>query len=171
MLANDLVKIKYSEEGYLPDYPYHLISNEEMLKAFVLSDNCFFDDWYPLPCESLEKEYLNLKGCIQSCCEQACKSSDAYVPDWVYSYMLGNAVNVMSGQKDVHDLLVLLNLDNVYDEFNERIYQSIFDVSVKCLGSTKLRESLQGDAPSLRPPTMFGEPHIIKYLRLEQVNV
>ena len=31
----NLIKIKYIREGYLPDLPYHLISDNEMYDAFL----------------------------------------------------------------------------------------------------------------------------------------
>lgn len=34
-LVHDLIKIKYVREGYLPNYPYHLISDSEMCDAFI----------------------------------------------------------------------------------------------------------------------------------------
>ena len=33
--VHDVIKIKYAREGYLPDLPYHLISDEEMCDAFI----------------------------------------------------------------------------------------------------------------------------------------
>ena len=36
---HDIIKIKYSKLGYLPSYPYNLISDKEMFQAFInLSD-------------------------------------------------------------------------------------------------------------------------------------
>lgn len=167
LLVHDVVKIKLSDEGYLPYYPYHMISDEEMMNAFVLGDNSYFDDYYPLPCDSLKDQYDLLKSYVSSCCSDYLKSGTT-VPDWVYSYMLGEVVGPQSDIRDVHDLLVLLNLDNLYDEFNEKIYQSMYQVSKSSLGSASDYTRGQDD---FRPATMFGEPHIIKYLRLEQVSV
>lgn len=167
-LVHDIVKILYSDEGYLPYYPYHMISDEEMIEAFVKSDSCFFNDFYPLPSDTLEAEYNELKSYVTQCCDKYLSGGTA-IPDWVYSYMLGKVIGPLSNQKDVHDLFVLLNLDNLYDEFNEGIYSSILSVSRKVIGtySAKSRSS----EVEYRPATMFGEPHIIKYLRLEQVSV
>lgn len=53
--------------------------------------------------------------------------------------MLGEVVNFHSSQKDVHDLLVLLNLDNLYDEFDEEIYTSIYKVSKAALGTARVK--------------------------------
>ncbi len=38
MLTHDIIKIQYSREGYLPDYPYHMISDREMFNAFICID-------------------------------------------------------------------------------------------------------------------------------------
>lgn len=168
---NNIVKIKYSNEGYLPYYPYHLLSDSEMLDAFIFNDFNFFDDTYPCPCDSLLDEYNTLKQYIQACCTMA-KQDDKYsLPDWVYSYMLGEAINSHSSQKDVHDLLVLLNLDNLYDEFDEEIYTSIYKVSKAALGTARVKaKAMSENVENFRPCTMFGEPHIVKYLRLEQAS-
>ena len=37
-LIHDAIKIKYIELGYLPDTPYHLISDAEMCDAFLHRD-------------------------------------------------------------------------------------------------------------------------------------
>lgn len=170
--VRNIVKIKYSEEGYLPYYPYHLISDEELMDAFIFNDSNFFDDTYPCPCNSLKDEHSNLKLYMQQKCRAVKRSSYAVLPSWVYTYMLGEVVNAHSSQKDVHDLLVLLNLDNLYDEFNEAIYKSLYKVSRAALGTAKVKARAAGSTlEDFRPCTMFGEPHIIKYLRLEQVSV
>ena len=167
-LVHDIVKILYSDEGYLHYYPYHMISDEEMIEAFVKSDSCFFDDFYPLPSETFSAEYNELKSYVTQCCDKYLLDGTA-IPDWVYSYMLGKVIGPLSDQKDVHDLFVLLNLDNLYDEFNEGIYSSILSVSRKVIGTYSVKS--RSSEVEYRPATMFGEPHIIKYLRLEQVNV
>ena len=38
MFIHDLIKIKYIREGYLPNYPYHMISDEEVFNAFINPD-------------------------------------------------------------------------------------------------------------------------------------
>ena len=167
-ILHDTLKIRYVQEGYLPDYPYHLVSEEEMIDAFVFNKSNYFADNYPLPCSELETEYNELKSHIQHHCIQYKKDNSYTLPDWVYSYMLGIVIGPESNQKDVHDLLVLLNLDNLYDEFTLPIYRSIFDVSGKALKYSQIRDNFNDN---YRPPTMFGEPHIVKYLRLEQVRV
>lgn len=168
-ILHDVLKIKYSDEGYLPYYPYHLISEEEMIDAFIFNESNFFSDWYPCMYESVRAEYDELKSFIQTVCESYKNDPEtSTIPDWVYSYMLGEVVGPQSEQKDVHDLLVLLNLDNLYDEFTPHIMSSIVTVSKKALGTSRTRSNTEN---TYRPVTMFGEPHIIKYLRLEKVSV
>ena len=66
-LIHDIIKIKYINLGYLPNYPYHMISDREMFDAFIdLSSNedssdssnlenvststpHFFEDYYSNP--------------------------------------------------------------------------------------------------------------------------
>ena len=169
-LVHDIIKIKYSEEGYLPYYPYHLISDKEMIDAFVFNESNFFDDFYPCLFEDIRVEYDELKSYIQEVCNLYKEDSNVNgIPDWVYSYMLGAVIGPESSQKDKHDLFVLLNLDNLYDEFTPSICKTIASVSSKALG--KSRSKVKSSSTEYRPITVFGEPHIIKYLRLEQVNV
>lgn len=168
MLVHDIVKIRLSEEGFLPDFPYHLISDEEMIDAFIHNDENMFDVYYPCPDESLKEQYDTLRSFIETCLSNYLDNGTR-IPDWVYSYMLGRVVNVESSQKDVHDVLVLLNTDNLYDEFDASIYKLIYEVSCKALGSA-VHEEDQTPSENYRPATIFAEPHIIKYLRLEQVS-
>lgn len=167
-LAKNICKIKYSEEGYLPYYPYHMISDSEMVDAFIFNKSNFFSDNYPMPCESLREDYESLKSFIQRECEKLALGASETLPNWIWTYMLGYVVGPESPQKDVHDLLVGLNLDNLYDEFNESVYKSILEVSKSALGAL----SAKPNGKDLeRPCAMFGEPHVIKYLRLEQAGV
>lgn len=168
-LIHDVVKIKYTDEGYLPYYPYHLISDSEMIDAFIFNDSNFFDDTYYCDFKEVESEYESLKSYIRDICSRYKSDNNVNIPDWVYSYMIGAVVGPESGQKDVHDLLVLMNMDNLYDEFNASIYKSISDISRKALGYSKTRNVESADG--YRPVTVFGEPHIIKYLRLDKVSV
>lgn len=166
-LIHDIIKIKYVDEGYLPYYPYHLISDEEMFDAFINNDVNFFDDMYPEPCISLSTEYKTLRSFISFTIKSYMDKDIETIPDWIYTYMLGEVVNQDSEQKDKHDLFVLLDVDNLEDEFNDSIYELIYKVSRKQLG----KRSTDSTDADYRPCTMFGEPHIFKYLRLEQVSV
>ena len=168
MLVHDIIKIRLSEEGFLPDFPYHLISDEEMVDAFMYNDENMFDVYYPCPDDSLSELYDTLRSFIGSCLSNYLEHGKE-IPDWVYSYMLGRVVNVESNQKDIHDVLVLLGADNLYDEFDVPVYKLIYKVSCKALGST-VHKDTGTVSDNYRPATIFAEPHIIKYLRLEQVS-
>lgn len=175
-LANDVVKIRYIEEGYLPDYPYHLISDEEMCDAFLriersIEDDSvaikgYFADMYPCPSSSLESYYTSLVNDIIYHLDKLKQSKvDKYtLPDWVYSYMLGSVVGPNSTVKDIHDCLVLLDADNMDDIFTSQAAARCYDVSKRWIRKLSSAERLH------RPPTIFGEPHVIKSLRLAQAN-
>lgn len=169
MLTHDIIKIRYVIEGYLPDYPYHLISDDEMFDAFFYNETNYFDMNYPCPNAEFLQKYQNLKTWIDyhiskyKQTQNAAKLSDRYVlPDWVYSYMLGAVVGPQSPVDDRHDLFVLLHLDNLEDEFNDAIYAAIYKVSE--VWTFKLNSADR----KIRPPTMFGEPHVLKSLNLSE---
>ena len=165
-LIHDCIKIQYIREGYLPNWPYHLISDEEMCDAFLeqTEDGCsgYFVDNYPLVADTLITEYNTL---VTAIFEELTKlknstDSDYILPNWIYSYMLGNVVSVNSDILDIHDLLVLLQVDNIDDIFTPLASELCFKISKSWLSK------LSGDDIEDRPPTCFGEPHVIKSLRL-----
>ena len=167
-LVHDLVKTKLVREGYLPNYPYHLISDAEMCDAFLNdSDMSYFHINYPCLSPQLQEAYDEL---ISAMCYHInlLKSSkdDMYeLPDWIYSYMIGSAVGPNSEILDIHDILVPMGLDNLDDIFTAEASAECLKVSrdwLKKLPQAKLDH---------RPPTMFGEPHVIKNLRLREVDV
>ena len=219
-LVHDIIKIKYTRLGYLPNYPYHLISDEEMFNAFIdLSDSGesgsnddtterYFTDYYPNPFLdediiytdtsgnniSLCSEYIRLKRYIITTINNylshlGTPEQDEYtIPDWIYSYMLGEVVYNTPGQpddfeyKDIYDTLLLL-IDNVVIDGNRIIDEAGDDDLSRLLHdnhinnefnrldcarcyieSTKYISTL---TTGVRPPTVFGEPHVIKQLRLE----
>ena len=171
-MTHDIIKMNLVRQGYLPNHPYHLISDNEMIDAFMKIDGDghllgYFADYYPNEYlgSELQDEYLQLVEGIHYHLEQYKSNTEYEIPDWVYSYMLGSCVGPQSDTLDRHDLFVLLNLDNVDDEFNPAIHSSCYTVSKDWV--RKLNPSIQDH----RPPTMFGEPHVIKSLRLAQVNV
>lgn len=158
MLVHDLIKIKLVRAGYLPNYPYHLISDKEMCEAFISANSVdtsnltynrsrdiwehikltnltgsFFDE-YPLLDESLKPEYDTLTQCIlYHICNLIFSNSSesSYVlPDWVYSYMLGKVISINSSIADIHDLIYPLGIDNIDDLFTS-------DASYKCLEVSK----------------------------------
>lgn len=191
-LTHDIIKIKYTRLGYLPNYPYHLISDEEMFNAFInlsgddstsgsgdiSEEEKFFNDNYPNPFAeediefigaggekiSLRSEYFRLKKYIidtinQYLANQGTANAENYtIPDWIYTYMLGEVIYNNSEYLDIHDLLVLLDSDNIDNELTPQICMQCYDKSTKYISTL---------TTGIRPPTVFGEPHVIKQLRLE----
>ena len=189
MLKNDIIKIRLVQAGYLSNYPPHLLSDEEMVEGFY---NYFEDTYYnPMKKELLsptsvdpyhsvtasnydEDEmvtYLdNLYEYIKTACAEALKESaksgdDFIVDDWIYSYMLGVTVGPKSEILDIHDVLVLLNVDNVDDIFTRSAAVSCYNISRRWIAKTTL------GATTKRPPTVFAESHVIKSLRLDDVSL
>lgn len=181
-LIDTVIKIKYISMGYLPNYPYHLISDAEMVNAFlpnnlIIVDKdgnktvdssvlSFFSDMYPCPDPTLNDPYFDLIAALRYHLDKFVDSHGIYtIPDWVYSYMIGAVIGENSSTDDKHDLLTLMNLDNVDDNWTPEAAQYAYKISkiwIAKLASTS-REH--------RAPTMFGEPHVIKYLRLNSSEV
>lgn len=188
-LIHDIIKIKYSKLGYLPGYPYHLISDKEMFNAFInLTDSeddvdRFFDDNYPNPFTtqdllykklnpqgdvvsevSLSGEYEKLKAYIIKVIKtylqyQGTESASLYtIPDWIYAYMLGEVVYNNSEYLDIYDTLALLGASNNDNRFTNKACALCYATSLKYISTL---------TSGIRPPTVFGEPHVIKQLRLE----
>ena len=181
MFADNIVKIKLAQQGYLPNYPYHLISDEEMCDAFLPYkydasnpesgyDDCmnaelnYFRDNYPLIDESLEDQYKELVIAIAWHLNEF-KTNQEPIPDWVYSYMLDSVVSINSSQLDRHDLFVLLGTDNLYDEFDATSASACYKESTYWINKLPTSQKIH------RPPTIFGEPHVIKSLRLKALNL
>ena len=289
-IVHDLIKMKYVNEGYLPNWPYHLISDDEMCDAFMRFDQDINDKglpdgpyyykgyfflMYPLLSKCLNTDHTNHaehdctpecdgQGCCSECtsCDacgccvdpRTCKCCtkcridtkcgcgvpmaysdlvkaihyhiqtfknraypDQVMPNWVYSYMLGAVVSVMSPTLDIHDVIHPLGVDNVDDwflgdqslacfkaseywvrrveyedsvrfspmkldasqtEFNvhpdyiaPEMPEDVMEYGVRIRYTAK---ALQGDHSvtyiaddiNNRPPTMFGEPHVIKHIRI-----
>lgn len=163
MLTHDLIKMKYVREGYLPNYPYHLISDQEMFDAFLPHERGgFFSDMYPCKYESLRSSYNDLIAALRYHINNYLTDelNEYEMPDWIYSYMLGVCVTFTSPDLDKHDMLVLAGLDNVDDELTEEVLTYILQVSTDWVAK------LPNTKNDHRPPTMFGEPHVIKSLRL-----
>jgi len=196
MFIHDLIKVKYIQEGYTANYPPHLISDKEMIEAFlsyydydyrtldeiedgvVLTDDqrwerflegtepCFFRDNYPLVDKSLNDQYRKLVDEICFHITEFLESLEDQpkLPDWVYSYMLGYVIGPASSQLDKHYLLCLMGVDNTMDDYNLLAAKSCYEDS--CYWLSRYSANLYH-----RPPTMFGEPHVIKYLRLNSMEV
>lgn len=179
-LIHDIVKMKYVDEGYLPNYPYHMISDEEMCRAFMdeSSVSGYFFDHYTVTDESLKDDYNNLVTAIQYHIQSLISSKEdkPTLPEWVYSYMLGVVISDQSEQQDIHDILVLVDLDNINDEFTEQAKKRCLAISRKWIlkipKDTRYISVKQADGRYVqydaRPATMFGEPHVIKALRVEE---
>lgn len=171
---HDVIKIRLSQLGYLPDTPYHLISDEEMCNAFIGNDASYFFDYYPCNESELSDEYATLVSAIRYHVSQMIQSADenAKLPDWVYSYMLGAVIGPMSDPMDIHDLILPLGVDNIDDIFDSNAMFACLAASKKWLMKIK-RVDVQlpdGSILNTRPPTMFGEPHVVKYVRLEDLR-
>lgn len=198
MLTHDILKIKYVRLGYTrKNYPYHLISDEEMFNAFIDLGNTdfnnrttlidpsvrFFDINYPNPFAeedyiykkknakgevvaeiSLNEVYLTLKSQIISYINQYLSVSgtvaenEHVLPSWVYTYMLGEVVYKQSDYLDIQDTLELLGCSNLDNEFTREACIECYRVSSDYIST------LTADT---RPPTIFGEPHVIKSLRID----
>lgn len=233
MFIHDLIKIKYIREGYLSNYPYHMISDEEMFNAFLnpdyissldLKESQYFYYAYPmiddaasevkkawislrksilyhiqmykyqnqlLKCDSCD-EYLWMSNSIKRkrCpnCGQSLSIAQYKIPDWVYSYMLGTVIGPKSSVIDIHDIILPMNADNIDDEFGAEQAHACYEVSknwINKIGAAKIYTITEEDvnrlhlptvlfstvdAISLRPITIYGEPHVIKSIRLSQVS-
>jgi len=170
MILFDTIKIKYIQLGYLPDWPYHLISDNEMLDAFLFNEANFFADNYSIDThdDTLRELYDTLKREIQYHVDAAKAHRDlSLLPSWVVSYMIGSTVSFTSSSKDIDDLIQLSNLTGITPagQFNDMLYNS--NVAISASWIAKLPTSKKEH----RPVTMFGEPHVIKSLRLAKVDV
>ena len=196
---HDVIKILYTRSGYLPNYPYHLISDDEMCDAFIrLPEDVYKNlpedffgitldqtstgiDWYnmflndvspmyfkvnyPLIDEEITKYYEDLVNRIFYEIQQFKNSldSDRVLPDWVYSYMLGVCIGPESDKLDIHSMISskAMGTDNIYDDYN-------LECAIRCLVISKewLYRLIVPKGDVQRPPTMFGEPHVLKAIRL-----
>lgn len=195
MFVHDLIKIRMSVLGYLANLPYHLISDKEMFEGFLpelfypnvfpevlpgwegqakelfaekpwLISGGFFTTYYPdfpkTPTgeyPSIHYEYLELKSNIMSCIRDYLSDGTA-IPDWVYAYMLGEVIGVQSDKRDIHDLISALGTDNIDDDYTIECAEACYAESLSWITRTSLSKT--------RCATMFGEPHVIKSLRLKQ---
>lgn len=186
MFLHDAIKIEYVRQGFLPNYPYHMTSDEEMLNAFLpytdtyeldTSVTSFFSETYLNPFTDdteLQPVYVDLVRSIAYHIEQYKSQQVTELPSWVYSYMLGSVIGSQSAQIDIHDLGVLVDADNEYDEFTLRMAQKCYKISKEWIARTpgwnKVLYSEGGITIIDRPPTIFGELHVIKSSRLAQIN-
>jgi hypothetical protein len=194
MLTHDILKIKYVQYGYAKkNYPYHLISDEEMFNVFmdlgtgfisnlIDPDVRYFDILYPNPFEeedyiyekknsegevvariSLKAEYHRLKDYIKDTINNYLKYSGTpeegnyTIPHWIYTYMLGEVVYQQSDYLDIQDTLELLGCSNLDNAFTREACVTCYRVSSDYISTL---------TTGVRPPTIFGEPHVIKSLRM-----
>ena len=178
---HDIIKIEYIRQGYLPDYPYHLISDEEMFDAFIPQTNSlsgYFGFMYPEPpatyyasANELQQKYNELLKSLRYHIAQKKASPDTYeLPSFVYTYMLGAAVGVRSSSYDIHDIITPLNVENTEDQYTDVAMQAVYKESKSYLDSVQAPVYVEygGEQVCLRPPTIFGEPHVIKSIRQRQ---
>ena len=129
-----------------------------------VSAECYFSVNYPLLQDEMRDAYNDLVDAIyyhiQTHLDSVCDVIPVAVPDWVYSYMNGAVIGVNSDSLDKHDFFSLMNLDNQAGEFTKEIFESCLDIS------TKWVKKLPPSKNTMRPPTMYGEPHVIKSLRI-----
>ena len=184
-LINDVIKIRLSKAGYLRNYPPHLLSDEEMVEGFY---EYFKDVYYTpmynefqnptpvVPYDSDDTDYMvdNLNALfshIQQTCNAAVEiaktqGTDFTVSDWIYSYMLGAVVGPKSNVQDIHDVLVLMNIDNLDDVFTRLASETCYTISKYWIAKTN-----HSDTGNQRPPSVFAELHVIKSLRLANVSM
>lgn len=149
--------------GFLPDHPYHLISDAEMFEAFLREDG-FFATYYPCPDEEFRTAYDELFASIQQHISDF-QNGLIILPNWIYSYMLLQATTYESPEDDISYICDLANIEkpDILAKFTLQVAETCYEVSKKWLQKMPSADR--------RPPTMFGEPHVIKSLRLMQANV
>ena len=177
MFVYDLIKIMYSERGFLPNFPYHLISDREMFNAFLYTEYNFFDFSYPnLLSETVlgDTPYNNLKKAIGYHVDKAIETADTdtpYIPpDWIISYMLGTPISVRSTQYDVSYLQRLFGLPYNNDVFDTLTSYNCYYESLRWLQKNTQKEyaEYKGETIDIRPPAVFGEPHVVKSGRIQE---
>ena len=161
MFIHDILKIKYIEQGYLPNYPYSMITDSEMFEAFLRPDGYFYTN-YPCVNPDLQEQYDELVSAIHSSIG-AYMQTGTEIPSWVYSYMIGSVVSVNSDQLDLEYLCDLLNIETP-PQFDADIAEQCYEISKEWI------KKLPSKYVS-RPASVFGELHVIKSLRLKNVDV
>lgn len=160
----DIIKIKYIEQGYLSGYPYWMTTDKEMTDAFLMDDGYFAVN-YPLVDPSLEDQYNELLDAIKTHIAAYHASNGGIdIPYWVLSYMIGSAISISSDPLDIEYLKSSFNLPTTSSQFDAELAQNCYRESVEWI------QKLPPDQRN-RPATMFGEPHVVKSLRLKEVNI
>lgn len=168
----DTIKIHYNDLGYTQhDLPYHQISDKEMAMMFAGSSsfaNTFFGDTYPL--RGINKDDIvfavwDLVLWLQREVNKAIEDPEYVLDPVVYSYMLGKPIGPTSS---VDDITYLANLTK--DESLAGLTTFTPELARKCLAISRdwINKS---PAANRRPPSPFGEPNVIKSLRLQDISV
>jgi len=166
MFIHDIIKLTYINIGYLPNYPYYLISDKEMFDAFIQEDGSgFFADYYPCPAPEFTEAYTKLKTYIKEQIDAFLDEKITKLPKWIYSYMLMRPITYESDELDIYYLYQLTGVQSTTSlaEFTPKLAQACYETSIDWL---RRQPSRYKD----RPPTMFGETHVTKSLRLLQAN-
>jgi len=206
MLIHDIAKMRMSNLGFLPDLPYHLISDKELFEGFL--PEMFYPAIFPTVQPGYEAEaeklfrkkpwlitggyfyyaypevqvipegdtqltiqpYLTLKGAIIYHIDRYLNEEKYEIPAWVYSYLLGEVIGPKSDVRDIHDLIYPLGVDNIDDEYTPKCAQAVYNESMKWLKKTRGYVTDVNEVTEVRrPPTMYGEPHVIKSIRISAV--
>lgn len=171
MELHDIIKIRYVREGYLPNYPYHMISDDEMFEAFIPSDpqlSGYFGYWYAAPDNAELIGYYNtLLQSIQYHIAMKKADPDYEIPAFVYTYMFGAAVGPRSDSKYIHDIITPLGAGNIDDSYTEQAMFAVYAESRYFLDRVQkdITAEWNGLTVHLRPPTIYGEPHVAKSIR------
>lgn len=162
----ELVLDKGSEAILIRGNRYNLSRFKELLGIDVgcqLSLECYFSANYPEP-DEFSSEYSDLVSAlyyhINAYFESIEAREEATLPDWVYSYMNSAVIGPNSSQEDIQYLLSMLNLSNARNEFTNDVYESCYEISSKWINKLPPNKKVS------RPPTMFGELHVVKSLRV-----
>lgn len=188
----DTVKIHLSEMGYLPNYPYHLISDRELFDCFLQLDESedelkpirsgVFQSFYPLSEEAKSDEliyssYLQLANSLRSAFDDYLNEKITDLPNWCYYYLVRSAISDASDVRDKHDLFVLMDEDNLDDIFTTTIHRICIAISKKVQDDARINPVNHVDSPNsdstyivTRPLTPFGDPDIVKYLRIQAMR-
>lgn len=133
-----------------------------MIEGFI-KEGGYFDVNYPLVAPALQEEYdllvQSIKNHLTAYLEQKVP-----IPNWVYSYMIGSAISVNSDPLDILYLRSSFNLEDIDAVFDGETSYNCYQESKKWV--EKLTVPYEE-----RPATMFGEPHVVKSIRLRQVDV
>lgn len=177
MHIHDAIKINLIHHGYLKNYPYHMISEKEMFSAFIYTEDAsgYFYEYYPLIDSSLRSEYDKLIDSIEFHISRYLDNGVS-IPDWVYSYMLGSVVSIRSDPYDIQYFSDMFNLsdDTNYGEFSIELAENCLRESkdwISKLSYSDRYELIDNTRVDLRPPTIFGEPHVEKSLRLKKIQL